>query len=148
MRPQPTLLFRALLPVLIMTIAAACHPDQKATLFTALPASGSGISFANQIEENIDYNILTYEYLYNGGGVAAGDLNNDGLTDLVFTGNMVPNKVYLNQGNLQFKDITEASGLAGRDRWKTGVVMAGERRRTTRCVCLLFRSGYRRSPRQ
>lgn len=107
-----------------MTVASACHQDQKPTLFTAIPASASGISFANQIEENIDYNILTYEYLYNGGGVAAGDLNNDGLTDLVFTGNMVSNKVYLNQGNLQFRDITEASGLVGRDRWKTGVVMA------------------------
>jgi hypothetical protein len=62
--------------------------------------------------------------LYNGGGVATGDLNGDGLTDIVLTGNMVSDKVYLNEGNFQFKDVTDAAGFTKRKRWKTGVVMA------------------------
>jgi len=93
-------------------------------LFNEVPATQSGIFFRNDIKEDPDYNILTYEYLYNGGGVAAGDINNDGLPDLIFTGNMVSNKLYLNKGNFQFEDITDKAGVAGRPRWKTGVVMA------------------------
>jgi len=92
--------------------------------FAEVPPSHSHITFKNQIKEDVEFNILNYEYLYNGGGVATGDLNNDGLTDIVFTGNMVSNKVYLNKGNLQFDDITDKAGLKGRQRWKTGVVMA------------------------
>lgn len=76
------------------------------------------------LEENEDYNIDTYEYLYNGGGVAAADLNNDGLTDIVFSGNMSADKVYLNKGNLQFEDITETCGFNTRKKWKTGVAIA------------------------
>src|SRR5690606_927292 len=64
-----------------------------------------------------------YEYLYNGGGVAIGDLNQDGLQDILFTGNMTENKLYLNQGDLQFKDITAQSGFTGRDKWKTGAAI-------------------------
>ncbi|HVM89360.1 MAG TPA: VCBS repeat-containing protein [Puia sp.] len=93
-------------------------------MFNEVPATQSGIFFRNDIKEDPDYNILTYEYLYNGGGVAAGDINNDGLPDLIFTGNMVSNKLYLNKGNFQFEDITDKAGVAGRPRWKTGVVMA------------------------
>ncbi len=92
--------------------------------FTEVPASQSHIDFRNDIKENEDYNILTYEYLYNGGGVAVGDLNNDGLPDIMFTGNMVSNKLYLNKGNFQFEDVTEIAGVKGRSKWKTGVVMA------------------------
>ncbi|MFI5192771.1 MAG: VCBS repeat-containing protein [Chitinophagales bacterium] len=102
---------------------AACR-DQPKTVFTEVPSSETHIDFRNDIKENVDYNILTYEYLYNGGGVAVGDLNNDGLPDIIFTGNMVPNKLYLNKGNFQFEDITDKAGLNGRSRWKTGVVMA------------------------
>ena len=94
------------------------------TLFTEVPSSHTGIGFKNEIQENVDFNILTYEYLYNGGGVAVGDVNNDGLTDIVFTGNMVSNKLYLNKGNFKFQDVTNEAGIAGRNRWKTGVVMA------------------------
>ncbi|SNS16843.1 Repeat domain-containing protein [Belliella buryatensis] len=81
----------------------------------------SGIHFQNTIIENDSLNILSYEYLYNGGGVAAGDLNNNGLPDLIFIGNLVENKVYLNKGDFKFEDITNQSGLQGRRDFATGV---------------------------
>ena len=96
-------------------------------LFQLLPASQTGIDFKNQIDENESLNVLAYEYFYNGGGVAVGDVNNDGLPDLFFTANLKPNKLYLNLGGLTFKDITAEAGaaLAGRSGgWKTGVSMA------------------------
>lgn len=93
-------------------------------LFVQLPPDQSGILFENTITETPEINILRYEYTYNGGGVAAGDFNNDGLCDLYFTGNTVSNRLYLNQGNLKFKDITESAGVGGRALWKTGVTAA------------------------
>jgi len=97
---------------------------KKRTLFTEMPSSQTGINFRNDIIESEDYNVLTYEYIYNGGGVAVGDVNNDGLPDIYFTSNMGPNKLYLNKGNFQFEDITDQAGVRGRSKWKTGVVMA------------------------
>ena len=95
------------------------------TLFKLLPASQTGIDFSNTLTEGLNTNILMYEYFYNGGGVAIGDLNGDGLQDIYFTGNMTDNKLYLNQGHMQFKDITDQAGVAGRPGpWKTGVTMA------------------------
>ena len=94
------------------------------TLFTEVTPEQSHVTFSNDIKEDENYNILTYEYLYNGGGVATGDINGDGLPDIMLTGNMVPNKLYLNKGNFQFEDITEKAGVQGRSKWKTGVVMA------------------------
>ena len=74
--------------------------------------------------EGANTNILMYEYFYNGGGVAAGDLNRDGLVDLYFTSNMGKNKLYLNKGKMEFQDVTEPSGAGGREGpWKTGVTM-------------------------
>lgn len=68
---------------------------------------------------------MAYEYFYNGGGVAVGDFNKDGLPDVYLTGNQVPNKLFINQGNLNFDDVTEQAGVAGRtDSWKTGVTLA------------------------
>ncbi len=93
-------------------------------MFTEVSPSQSHIDFRNDIKEDENYNILTYEYLYNGGGVAVGDVNGDGLPDIIFTGNMTSNKLYLNKGNFQFEDITDKAGVGGRSRWKTGVVMA------------------------
>lgn len=109
--------------VVTAVVVAACgqHGD---TLFVSVPSSHSRIDFVNHVEEDVDFNILSYEYLYNGGGVATGDLNNDGKTDIVLSGNMVPSKVYLNKGELKFEDITAASGFNDRERWKTGVVLA------------------------
>lgn len=95
------------------------------TLFTLVPSEQTGITFSNDLTEGPNTNILIYEYFYNGGGVAAGDINNDGLIDLYFTSNMGENKLYLNQGSMKFKDITQQSGVAGREGpWKTGVSMA------------------------
>ncbi|MES2647102.1 MAG: VCBS repeat-containing protein [Bacteroidota bacterium] len=95
--------------------------------FQLLSSKETGIKFRNDIVETENLNVLAYEYFYNGGGVAVGDINNDNLPDLFFTGNMGANKLYLNQGTLKFKDITKEAGaeLAGRkDGWKTGVTMA------------------------
>ncbi|MGV3558674.1 VCBS repeat-containing protein [Larkinella arboricola] len=94
-------------------------------LFTLLSPDETHVDFANTLTEGLNTNVLMYEYFYNGGGVAVGDVNNDGLDDLYFTGNMVPNKLYLNRGNLKFQDVTDSAGVAGREGpWKTGVTMA------------------------
>ncbi|WP_276499914.1 VCBS repeat-containing protein [Terrimonas pollutisoli] len=91
--------------------------------FTDVSAS-SGIRFSNQITETEDQNIFTYEYMYNGAGVAVGDVNNDGLPDIFFTANQLPDQLYLNKDNLQFEDITKSAGVEGKSGWKTGVSMA------------------------
>lgn len=96
-------------------------------LFKLLNSKETNIKFSNDINETESLNVLSYEYFYNGGGVAVGDINNDGLPDLLFTGNMKPNKLYLNMGQMKFKDITNDASpdLGGRrDSWKTGVTMA------------------------
>lgn len=117
-----TALQRLYIFIAIIFFLACRH--QARTLFTVVPSSATHINFRNDIKEDENNNILTYEYLYNGGGVAVGDVNNDGLTDIIFTANMLPNKLYLNKGNFQFEDVTEKAGVAGRSKWKTGVVMA------------------------
>ncbi len=95
----------------------------QSPLFTKLPSSEPHITFNNQIIENEKINIITYEYFHNGGGVAIGDINNDGLADVYLTGNLVPNRLFLNKGNFQFEDITKSSGTAGTRGWNTGVTM-------------------------
>lgn len=93
------------------------------SLFEPVNASRSGVSFKNTIIETASQNALTYENLFNGGGIAVGDINNDGLEDIYFISNMQLNKLYLNQGNFKFKDITQAAGVAGRVGWKSGTSM-------------------------
>ncbi len=113
--------------VLILSILASCNKqsiDTTPKQFELLSESRTGINFKNIITENDSLNYFTYGYIYMGGGVAAGDINNDGLIDLYFTGNMVSNKLYLNKGDLTFEDITEISGVDGDSRWYTGVTMA------------------------
>lgn len=91
-------------------------------IFELLNSEQTGIDFQNSLDEGLNTNILMYEYFYNGGGIAAGDFNNDGLEDLYFSSNMGENKLYLNKGNLKFEDITVESGAGGRPGpWKTGV---------------------------
>lgn len=98
--------------------------QKDSTLFTLLSPTQTGIDFNNAIKEDEALNVLAYEYFYNGGGVAIGDINNDGLPDIYFSGNLKPNRLYLNEGNFHFKDITAAAGVAGRKNgWKTGVTM-------------------------
>lgn len=118
---------RATIPCLILAlIVAACKNDepQSSKLFTSIEPTKSGISFRNQLTDTDDFNIIEYLYYYNGGGIAAGDINNDGLCDLYFSSNQGSNKLFLNKGNLQFEDITGSSRAAGVDGWKTGVTMA------------------------
>src|SRR6476469_1485106 len=79
-------------------------------LFTLLDPGSTNVTFQNTLTEGLNTNILMYEYFYNGGGVAAGDFNNDGLVDLYFTSNMSDNKLYLNRGNMKFEDITSICG--------------------------------------
>jgi len=91
--------------------------------FFIINAEKAGIDFQNIISETKDLTILDYLYFYNGGGVAIGDINNDDLLDIFFTGNQVKNKLYLNQGNLTFKDISAPAGIQGESDWNTGVIM-------------------------
>lgn len=93
-------------------------------LFTLLSPEKTKVTFSNTLTEGLNTNVLLYEYFYNGGGVAVGDINGDGLQDLYFSGNMSNNKLYLNKGNMQFEDITDAAAAGGRPGpWKTGVTM-------------------------
>ena len=92
-------------------------------LFTRLSASETGIAFRNGIIERDGFNVLEYEYFYNGGGVAAGDVNGDGLPDLYFSANMDQDRLYLNRGGLVFEDVTEQAGLMSEFGWTTGVTM-------------------------
>ena len=95
--------------------------QKKETLFVKLTSSESNITFRNDLNENEEFNIIEYLYFYNGGGVAAGDINNDGLIDLYFSSNQNSNKLYLNRGNFLFEDITAKSGVESMGEWKTGV---------------------------
>ena len=92
-------------------------------VFKRVESQRSGITFQNTVNENIDNFFDVFAYVYNGGGVGIGDINNDGLSDIYFTGNEVENKLYLNQGNLKFKDITESAGVGGNGKWNNGVTM-------------------------
>ena len=109
--------------ITLLCCLMACE-QAPATLFTRVPAQKSGLTFANRIAENDTFNILSFEYVYNGGGVAAADFNGDGYTDLYFTGNTTDNRLYLNAGDLTFTEVTEAAGVSGRGRWCGGVTVA------------------------
>ena len=89
-----------------------------------MPSSVTGINFKNPLKETEQFNVLNYGYLYNGGGVAIGDINNDGLSDIYFTGNMVGSRLYINQGNFNFKEIAEQAGVFASGYWNTGTTMA------------------------
>ncbi|MEJ2005820.1 MAG: VCBS repeat-containing protein, partial [Cyclobacteriaceae bacterium] len=98
--------------------------DNSLPLFNELSPDQTGIMYSNDLVHSERLNTYTYRNFYNGAGVAAGDLNNDGLVDLYFAGNQADNKLYLNLGGFEFKDVTDSAGLACADVWSTGVSMA------------------------
>ncbi len=93
-------------------------------LFSLMAPEQTGVDFMNKLSFDEEFNIYTYRNYYNGGGVAIGDVNNDGLPDIYLTGNLVPNRLYINQGDLVFQDVTDKAGVAGNRAWSTGVSMA------------------------
>lgn len=109
--------------LLLMLVAAGCGKKAPDTLFVLHDAKETGVDFANIVEESDSFNILTYEYIYNGGGVGVADFNNDGLQDLFFSGNQVPNRLYLNKGKFKFEDVTEKSQVNVKGRWNEGVAV-------------------------
>jgi enediyne biosynthesis protein E4 len=107
---------------LILCVAIlGCKKNTKQ--FEKVNGSNSGITFRNDLKYDRNFNIYKYRNFYNGGGVAVGDVNNDGLQDVYFTSNMDKNKLYLNKGNFKFKDITTEAGVSGTKSWSTGVSM-------------------------
>src|SRR5688572_7030689 len=104
---------------LVLFSCSKKQPDDKR--FQLLPGDYTRITFSNTITEDDSVNILNYEYLYNGGGVGVLDVNNDGRSDLFFTGNQVANALYLNHGNFQFEDISSSAGIELINEWCTGV---------------------------
>lgn len=107
--------------ILTALLLSSCSGSPR---FELIDSDRSGIDFQNTIEENDTLNILNFDYLYNGAGIGAGDLNNDGLTDLVFAGNLVTSGIYLNEGNLRFRDITSSFTSFSNDQWYSGVAIA------------------------
>ena len=110
---------------LLMALAlAGCSESREAPLFERLPAVRTGIDFSNIIvEDDSLLNPIAFDYVYNGAGVAVGDFDGDGRPDLYFAGNVVANKLYLNQGDFRFEDVTAAAGVAAEGAWSTGVAV-------------------------
>jgi len=122
-----TLYWRPLRRLFALTVAlAACRatPAPAPPLFTAVAPESSGVTFANTLPEDSAVNIVNYLYYYNGGGVAAGDIDGDGLIDLYFSSNLGRNRLYRNLGHFRFEDITARAGVADSVGWKSGVTMA------------------------
>src|SRR6266705_6548861 len=109
----------------LAALLSSCRGTPSAPpLFVSVAPEASGINFANTLPEDSAVNIVNYLYYYNGGGVAAGDVDGDGLIDLYFTSNLGSNRLYRNLGNFRFEDITDRAGVADSVGWKSGVTMA------------------------
>ncbi|MBS9523990.1 VCBS repeat-containing protein [Litoribacter alkaliphilus] len=115
-----------LFAIILLTIGCQSQPETdipQGKLFTRLTPQQTGIHFTNELEDSEDFDVFRYRNYYNGGGVAIGDINNDGLPDIFLTANRGQNKLYLNQGDMRFEDITDKAGVAGTKPWSTGVTM-------------------------
>jgi len=110
---------------LLLLLLPACREERPGkTLFSLLPPSRTGIRFENKLRFDEAFNVFTYRNFYNGGGVALGDVDNDGLIDIYLTANMEKNRLFLNKGGFRFEDATEKAGVGGTRAWSTGVAMA------------------------
>jgi len=107
--------------LLLMVILAGCSSKKQTSLFVPLNHEQTGLHFSNTLQPTPEFNLFSYMYFYNGAGVGAGDFNNDGLIDLFFAANQQPNALYLNTGNLKFKDITKEAKIPADGAWSTGV---------------------------
>ena len=112
---------------LLFFILSACQQQtiesKDSVLFSLVDSKQTQIKFSNTVEETLYFNFINYSYIYNGVGVAVGDINNDGLQDLYFTSNQNSNKLYLNQAGFKFKDVTSKAGVMDDNGWTTGVTM-------------------------
>ena len=111
----------------VLLLATSCTDKEEIEAgiqFESLSAQQTGIDFSNDLDPQGPLNMIEYLYFNNGGGVAAGDLDGDGLDDLFFTGNQVSNKLYKNLGDFTFEDVTENAGIIQSGDWSNGVVMA------------------------
>jgi len=112
--------------ILLLSVFVSCQQEELIpnTKFYLLDSEKSGVDFSNDLAFDKEFNIYTYRNFYNGGGVGIADVNNDGYVDLYFTGNMLENKLYLNNGDLSFTDVTAQAGVGGSKKWSTGVSMS------------------------
>src|SRR5688572_18576044 len=121
-------------PALAVVGALACSAPERSyggeppapdgRLFTRLPSSYTGVRFENRLTDTRELNVFTYRNFYNGGGVALGDLTGDGLPELMLTSNLEGGRLYLNQGEFRFRDVTRDAGVGGKGFWATGVTFA------------------------
>ena len=121
-RTLKELLWPGGMALLIMAqFLSGCSADEPSEYqFQLLGKEDTGLDFQNVLKQSSEFNVFNYMYFFNGGGVAAGDFNQDGLDDLYFTSNMGPNKLFLNEGGLHFKDVTEQAGMEGMGGWTSG----------------------------
>ena len=115
---------RKIYSLLVFILFVSCSETEiKKPQFELLTAETTGINFSNDLVSTDIFNVYRYRNFYNGGGVAIGDINNDGLQDIYLTSNLNENKLYLNKGNFTFEDITATANIAGSKAWSTGVSM-------------------------
>ena len=121
------MLIRSVAWLCLLSLFFACDTEREAApaaevpqLFTLLKGEETGLTFNNQLELTPEFNVFNYMYFYNGGGLAAGDFNQDGLVDLYFTANQTANRMFLNDGEMQFREVTQEAGVAGQPGWATG----------------------------
>lgn len=129
--PQSLYMNSKIYIIILILSSVACTNDaivndQSQSVFTLLNSSETNLEFSNNLEVNLNskFNLLDFDYFYNGAGVGIADINNDGLEDIFLTGNMVPNKLFLNKGNLEFEDITERANINQGKHWSNGATFA------------------------